>query len=84
MRPEEVLKHALRLAGNIGADAVAAADADEYWLERRVIDPRLVRLHALHARQLRLEQAPEVLFGTFDCVIAQTVSPPKFRGHAQT
>ena len=47
LRLEEELQHALRFPRDVGADAVAAADADDERLDGRVVDPAVVRLHVL-------------------------------------
>ena len=63
---EEVPEDALGLLGDVGTDAVAAADADDDRRERRVVGPLLALLHRLDALQLFFEEAAEVLLGLLD------------------
>ena len=63
---EEVPEDALGLLGDVGTDAVAAADADDDRRECRVVGPLLVLLHRLDALQLFFEEAAEVLLGLLD------------------
>jgi len=71
---EEVLQHALGLAGDDRADAVTPAKTDDDRLEGGKIDGLLPLLHALHAGELIGDNFCKMFSGAFDDLVLHKYS----------
>ena len=58
---QQVFQHPLGLRRDDGADAVAAADADDQPVQRFVVGKLLHRLHFLHPEHLALQHVQKFL-----------------------